>query len=159
MSDSRFKTLRHIETVRNYMNEVIRILTWRQESHDQSKLRSPELEIFDKYTPLLRGVTYDSYEYRQYMKEMKVAIDHHNKVNSHHPEHFANGIKDMTLIHLIEMICDWKAASLRHDNGDILKIIEIGKKRFGYSDELASILRNTALILESSSVFNVAEES
>ena len=88
MSESKFKTMRHIETVRNYLNLVIKKLMSRQEHHDQSKLRSPEVEIFEEYTPKLRGVTYGSNEYRQYMKEMKVAIDHHNSVNRHHPEFF-----------------------------------------------------------------------
>ena len=41
------------------------------------------------------------------------------------------------------MICDWKASSERHENGDIYKSIEINQKRFGYSDDLKSILKNT----------------
>jgi len=64
VNDSRFKTLRHIETVRNYMNAIICELMKRQEQHDQSKLQSPEVECFDKYTPLLRGITYGSDEYK-----------------------------------------------------------------------------------------------
>jgi hypothetical protein len=44
--DARFKTLRHIETVRNYLNLCIRELLERAERHDQSKLESPEMEMF-----------------------------------------------------------------------------------------------------------------
>ena len=41
------------------------------------------------------------------------------------------------------MMADWKAASLRHSDGDIYKSIEINQKRFGYSDELKQIFINT----------------
>ena len=49
----------------------------------------------------------------------------------------------MNLIDVIEMLCDWKAATMRHADGDIKKSIEINQKRFGYSDELKAILLNT----------------
>jgi hypothetical protein len=41
------------------------------------------------------------------------------------------------------MLCDWRAAALRHADGDIWKSIEINQKRFGYSDELKEIFKNT----------------
>ncbi len=95
------------------------------------------------------------------MAEMKPAIDHHNSANRHHPEHFEGGIHEMNLIDLLEMMCDWKAATLRHNDGDIMKSIEINQKRFGYSDELAAILRNTANWLNDQEylIVNFAEES
>ena len=144
MSESKFKTLRHIETVRNYLNAIIKELIERQEWHDQSKLEQPEVDIFEEYTPKLKNCTYDSDEYRQNMKEMKVAIDHHNSVNRHHPEYFSDGIESMTLVDLIEMICDWKSAGLRHDDGNLFKSIRINKDRFKISDQLEIIMNNTA---------------
>jgi len=45
---------------------------------------------------------------------MKPAIEHHYKNNRHHPEHFNNGIDEMNLVDLIELLCDWKAASERN---------------------------------------------
>lgn len=57
-------------------------------------------------------------------------------------------LRGMNLIDILEMICDWKAATLRHDDGDISKSIEINQKRFGYSDEMKQILKNTIDILE-----------
>lgn len=56
------------------------------------------------------------------------------------PEH---GIHGMTLLDLVEMFCDWKAATLRHKDGDIRRSIELNQKRFGYSDDLKRILLNT----------------
>jgi hypothetical protein len=49
----------------------------------------------------------------------------------------------MNLIDLVEMLCDWYAASKRHNDGDIMKSIEINQKRFGFSDDLRQILENT----------------
>jgi hypothetical protein len=112
--------------------------------HDQTKLESPEKEIFDEYTPKLKNTTYGSEEYSKYLKEMKIALDHHYKNNRHHPEHFNNGIRDMNLIDLIEMFCDWLSATERHDDGDIFKSIEHNQSRFDYSDELKDIFDNTA---------------
>lgn len=154
-----FKTLRHIEAVRNHINTVIRELLIRGEQHDQTKLQAPEVEVFDKFTPKLRGLTYGSPEYKACMEQMKPAIEHHNAHNRHHPEHHAHGIKDMTLIDLMELLCDWKAASMRHNDGNILKSIELNQKRFKYTKELRLILENTAKWLDAQQTFHHAEES
>ena len=148
-----------METVRNYINVFIHELLRRQERHDQSKLETPEVEIFEKYTPKLRSTTYGSDEYKKTMEEMKVAIDHHNFHNRHHPEYHSDGIKGMNLVDLMELLADWKSATLRHSDGDIRQSIELNQKRFGYSDELKQILLNTAKFLNESNVFNKANES
>lgn len=159
MSESKFKTMRHIETIRNYLNLCIRELMHRQERHDQSKLESLEVETFDKYTPKLRGCTYGSEEYKGYLKEMDVALQNHYANNRHHPEHFKDGIQGMTLIDILEMIIDWKCSGMRHADGDLFKSIEINQKRFGYSDELKQIFINTAKWINSENVYHKAEES
>lgn len=151
MEDQRPKTIEHIAIVHSLVDRICSELYFRGKSHDASKLESPEREIFDEYTPKLRDTTYGSDEYKQYLKEMKPALDHHYAANRHHPEHFKNHYVDgkwspiskMDLVDIIEMLCDWKAATLRHADGDIVKSIEINQKRFGFSDELAAILLNT----------------
>lgn len=60
-------------------------------------------------------------------------------------EHY--GIHGMNLIDMIEMLMDWAAATKRHDDGDILKSIEINQKRFGYTNELKQIFINTVKVL------------
>lgn len=159
IEDQRFKTLRHIEAVRNHLNECIRELMERGELHDQSKMEDPEKSLFDEYTPKLRGVTYGSDQYKTFMKEMDVAIQHHYAHNRHHPEHHKNGIKDMNLIDLIEMLCDWKSSSMRHNDGNILKSIEINQSRFGYSEDLRVIMENTAKWLDTRQVKHRADQS
>lgn len=159
MSESKFKTLRHIETVRNYLNAIIVELIKRGELHDRTKLESPEVEIFEEYTDKLKDIEYNSKEYKQCLEEMKPAIQHHHKYNRHHPEFHKDGIKGMNLIDLLEMIADWKASTMRMNKGDIHKSIEINQKRFGYSDEVTTILRNTVDVLEQMGIFHKAQES
>lgn len=138
------ETYKHKQKVSGFINDVIKQLCNRSLNHDNSKLGGCEVDIFTEYTPKLKNSTYGSDDYKQYLKEMKPALDNHYQENRHHPEHFPNGIEEMNLIDLIEMICDWKAATLRHKDGDIKKSIEINQQRFGYSDELKQILLNTA---------------
>ena len=54
-----------------------------------------------------------------------------------------NGIQDMNLADIVEMICDWYAASKRHNDGNIFTSILLNKDRFNYTAETAEILRNT----------------
>jgi len=141
--DSTEDTNKHIQLVQEYMDLCIFWLNNMADNHDRTKLEEPEKEYFDTYTPLLKDVTYGSDKYKEYLKEIKVALDHHYKHNSHHTEHYEQGIKGMGLLNLLEMICDWIAATKRHNDGDILKSIEINQERFGYTDELKQIFINT----------------
>ena len=143
-----YDTMRHIEAVRNLINQMICELLNRAKEHDQTKMIDPEVAIFAEYTPKLKESTYGSPEYKKFLEGMKVALDHHYATYRHHPEHNPNGINDMNLIDLVEMFCDWTASSRRHNDGNILKSIEINRSRFGMSDQLVNIFRNTASYLE-----------
>jgi len=143
--DSREDTTKHIMRVRKLVRRFRNLLNVRSINHDDSKMSSPEKETFDRVTPKLKSLTYGSAEYRKTLAEMKTALEHHYANNRHHPEHFENGIDEMTLVDVVEMLCDWKAASERHDDGDIMKSIEINQERFNLSDQLANILKNTVL--------------
>lgn len=88
-------------------------------------------------------MTYGSEEYQACLKAIKPALDHHYANNCHHPEHYKNGVDDMDFIDLVEMIADWKAATKRHNDGNILKSLEKNKERFHISDQLNNILMNT----------------
>lgn len=143
-----YHTFRHIERVRNLLNQMAIDLLKRGEAHDQSKLESPEVELFTEYTPKLAATTYGSPEYDGYKKSMGPALEHHYAKNSHHPEHWPNGINDMNLLDLLEMFCDWKAAGERHNNGNILKSIEVNANRFGISPQLVEIFQNTAKVFD-----------
>ena len=142
--DSTQDTLMHINSVQNKINVFRDIMSIRAGVHDQSKLQSPEKELFDEMTPILKSLTYGSDEYKDSLGKLKPALDHHYANNSHHPEHYADGIKGMDLADLVEMFCDWLAATERTANGDIYKSIGINQNRFNIPPELSMIFYNTA---------------
>ncbi len=139
-----YETIQHIRKVQHFINVMIVELLKRGEEHDSSKMSPEEVDLFVDYTPKLKNCTYGSEEYKGYLKGLKPALEHHYANNKHHPEHYAKGVNDMTIVDLLELLCDWKAASQRHQNGNLLKSIEINTERFEISPQLRQILENTA---------------
>lgn len=143
MGNSKEETLEHIHNVNVLIRQITQRIENRALDHDKSKLLPPEKEIFDRFTPMDPTVTYGSEDYKNILKQMYIAMEHHYKNNRHHPEYHPNGIKDMDLIDLIELICDWKAATLRHDDGDIRRSMSINQKRFSISPDIMRLINNT----------------
>lgn len=154
--DSRPETRQHIDRVRYFISRATTNLRQRSARHDDSKLVEPELSAFDEATPKLANLTYGSDEYKASLKALGPALQHHFEHNDHHPEHYPNGVRGMSLMALIEMLCDWRAASermkQRTDDPEKVKTFEAGllhnKERFNISDDLYEILVNTATELE-----------
>lgn len=158
--DSRPDTYQHIGRVRHYLTAAVENLLRRANEHDASKLDEPERACFDEFTPKLGETAYGSEEYEACRVAMGEALEHHYAANPHHPEHYPDGVAGMSLLDLVEMLCDWKAASERHNrppapaapdraaapkyDSNLARSIEINQERFGYSDELRAILLNTA---------------
>lgn len=148
VAECQVETQKHIETVRKYIRFMIDKIEMRGVKHDASKLESPEVELFADVTPKLAETTYGSEEYESFLEALKPALDHHYASNRHHPQHFVNGVNDMTLIDIIEMFCDWKASSLRQNDGNLLKSIETNAERFNMDGQLKQILMNTARMVD-----------
>ncbi len=149
MTDSRPDTYAHILTVQRYLLRTIEDLHRRLVLHDLSKLEPPEREAYDVISQRLRSTPYGSEEYKASLREMRPAIEHHYQHNPHHPEHYENGLQGMSLLDLVEMLCDWKAASLRQPNSlSLRESIAVNQERFKYSDELRQVLLNTAGLIE-----------
>lgn len=142
------ETAEHISKVAEFIYLIVNELLKRAASHDIAKLHEPEAPIFAEFTPLLHKSKYGSNEYKQFLRRMQPALEHHYELYSHHPEHFENGVSGMTLVDLIEMFCDWKAASMRHEDGDIQRSIDLNIERFDLSPQLSAILRNTITLFE-----------
>lgn len=142
------ETDKHIRKVNELAGILVRRIVDQTNIHDESKLCVPEINYFAEYTHKLAATTYGSAEYNEVLATIKPALDHHYANNRHHPEHFPNGVSGMNLADLVEMLCDWKASAGRHLDGNILKSIDINSKRFNLSEDLVSILRNTAELLE-----------
>lgn len=145
--DSKPDTEKHIQRVNELIQEVRTNLRHRGVEHDASKLEPPEKEWFDESTQRLRGTTYGSAEYKEMLEQMQPCLKHHYKHNSHHPEHYPNGIYGMCLLDLMEMLCDWKAATERHADGCLARSLEVNQTRFGYDDNFKNMLTQTALKL------------
>jgi len=143
--DSRADTLKHSMRVGELLVAVIGELADRATHHDVSKTEPPEVEVFDKFTPLLAKSAFGSDEYKSQLREMGEGLRHHYAVNSHHPEHYVNGVNGMTLVDVIEMLADWRAATERNPNGDLGRSMDINRDRFHVDEQLDQIMRNTAV--------------
>jgi hypothetical protein len=121
MYDSRPETHEHIAEVRGRVLAVAQDLIDRADRHDRSKL-----------------------EYKAFLGGMGEGLSHHYEANDHHPEHFPGGVQDMNLVQVIEMLADWKAATMRHVNGSLQRSIVQNADRFGYGKEFMALLLNTA---------------
>ena len=141
--DSTADTLKHIKRVNELLIDASCEILSRAKKHDQSKLEEPEKSAFDEVTPFLKNYKYGSEEYRESTRKIKPALDHHYSLNSHHPQHYENGINGMNLFDLIEMFFDWKASGERTSEGNMENSIEINSERFGMSKQLKSIFNNT----------------
>lgn len=150
IAECQVETQKHIERVRFYIRKFTDALTTRGINHDHCKLEEPEVSVFAEHTPALATTGYDTPEYKEHLAAMKSALDHHYAQSRHHPEHFDDGILGMNLIDLVEMFCDWKAATERHNDGNLLKSININATRFGYDDQLKRIFLNTAKLFDES---------
>ena len=138
------ETKEHQKLVATTLGLICLQLKHRGETHDASKMVEPEVPYFDKYTPLLKTMKYGSEEYSKSLENLQVALKHHYGENSHHPEHFEDGIAGMNLFDLVEMFADWWAATHRTSSGDIMKSIDINEKKFKMDPQLVSIFKNTA---------------
>jgi hypothetical protein len=140
--------IQHKQWVAENMQIAANDLFQRAAVHDNSKFSPEEFELYDQLFPELQKYAYGSPELKAVYKQLGPALNHHLKVNRHHPEYHENGINEMNLIDVLEMVCDWMAASKRSKTG-IDHGLEINKERYGISDQLFEIIKNTvAMLLE-----------
>lgn len=157
-NDPSAATKAHIKRVVELLWQVEANLTLRAQSHDASKLEEPEVSLFNTASSALRGLTYGSPEYNRQLKEsLGPALKHHYEHNTHHPEHwdhrngegdwFGYGIRRMSLLDLLEMLADWKAAGERHADGSLFKSLKLNRDRFKIPNDLFFVLCKTAFEL------------
>lgn len=139
-----FHTLLHKAHVLFYTLSFALRIIYRGIVHDNSKLFSSEAYWYGKHLPLFKTVRYGSEEYNTVLNKFQHSIDHHYSLNPHHPEHHQNGYRGMGLVDLVEMYCDWKAASKKKvGTGDFHKSLEINKSRFNMSEDVVDIFKNS----------------
>lgn len=130
----------HKRRIRYWMDDVAEQLRNRARYHDVTKLGGVEKPIFDRWTPKLQVFKFGSMEYKQALAAMGEGLAHHYRENRHHPEHFENGVNGMTIVDLIEMVCDWMAAA---EAKNVPVNLSYLSERFNLSPQLVEIITNT----------------
>ncbi len=131
----------HIRGVQAWMRHAIMLWTNRMVTHDQSKYSSPELPLIHQKARL-DSIPLNTPEYYDALAQIKTAVQAHYECNTHHPEHYANGVLDMGLLDLMEMICDWRVAA-EMNGTDLAVSFDKCVERFDIPQELRTVLLNT----------------
>ena len=118
-------------------------LMWRALIHDVSKFSRAEAPTFASATPRLKDLTYGSAAYMENLERLDGALEHHYRHNSHHPEHYQDGVRGMDLLDVVEMLCDWRAAVKMYPDGDIKASIEYSGARFGLEGVMTRVLQHS----------------
>lgn len=145
MSDSASVTRKHIQRAQTLLWQAASELSRRGVYHDKSKFDPIEKGPLDEMQRLIDEegpAPYGSDEYKRRTGLLGPMLAHHYANNSHHPEHYPDGVNGMDLFDVIEMFFDWKAASERGGENDIG--LSHSVERFKIDPQLASILANTA---------------
>lgn len=140
--------IQHIQWLMEGMAWVQGQLMLRMLSHDRTKIGESELDAYAEIVPGFKNLQYGTEEHKAHGKRLGPAWKHHTEHNRHHPEHFESGISDMTLIDLVEMVCDWRAASMRGGYFDWERSLDQAKKNHGIDQQLFEILGNTCKLID-----------
>lgn len=139
-----WQTTVHKFQVARFIFKTCWVLLKRAFKHDLSKYSKHEAPYFAS-APELKSFNYGSQEYKDMLQntpEFDAAIKHHYANNSHHPQFYPNGIKDMEILDVVEMLCDWKASTLRNKDGNIQKSVGLNQDRFQFDNEFQKKIIN-----------------
>lgn len=145
MADSAPVTSAHIARVRELLGDFAKEIERRASVHDASKFDPIEKGPLDEMQRLIDEegpAPFGTDEYRRRTALLGPMLKHHYENNSHHPEHYENGIAGMDLFDLVEMFFDWKAASERGAESSMN--LNYCIEKWSIDPMLASILKNTA---------------
>lgn len=134
----------HISRVRKHINTFIQLLIRRSINHDKSKLEEPELSWWKQMDQEPR-YPYGSEEYKEKTKRWDKVFKHHYQYNRHHPEFYENGINDMTLVDIVEMMCDWLGYKQTISITEAMNVCDEQMKRYNIANELRQVIFNTLL--------------
>ena|SRR6185437_4768035 len=138
--------LEHKRLVAQHLQSIANALFARAVLHDYSKFGPEEFDAYAGNLPYFEAAEYGSEEYKAACERIRPAMQHHVTSNRHHPEYFSDGVNGMNLIDLMEMVCDWLAASQRVP-GDRLRL-DLQQERFNIDPQLMRIISNTVDVLD-----------
>lgn len=146
MSSYETEVMEHRMKVQIMMNRMSREFIARGNRHDNSKLKSPEKEIYSQYNEALHVAKYGTPEYNELMVKIEPAVIHHYAENDHHPEHFKDGIYNMNLPQIIEMLADWVAAA-NSKGTNVIDDLPTLMENHGIPENFYTIFVNTIALL------------
>lgn len=122
-------TFEHVRRVQILTYEFLEKLLSSVIFHDKSKFNRQEFD--DLVAQEVSGK-------KEYAKD-----DPHYSFNPHHPEHYENGIDDMNLLTIVEMLSGWKVDA-EEQNRPFSEILKEYNQKYKVNDQLRKILENTA---------------
>lgn len=135
--------LDHKKKVKDRMLFLAKEIIKRAEEHDDSKLKPPEINWLIEMDKEPK-VEYGTPEYFEKIKKWDKFFKHHYKNNNHHPAHYnEQGVYGMTIVDLVEMMCDVISYIKELHVYQASKIIKEQKERFDMDEGIAQILINT----------------
>lgn len=139
-------TIKYIIDHKNIVRDRLRYLAYqlleRADSHDDSKLKNPEIRWLIEMDKEPR-YDYGSPEYLDKKKRYEKFFNHHYANNRHHPEHFTNGVDGMNLTDLCEYLIDITSYHSEMHPEQVIKTVNSQAERFGLDEQLIQILKNT----------------
>jgi hypothetical protein len=144
--DAQLEIMKHVALVRELLHDFAVRLMQRGEVHDSSKLDPIELGPLQEIGRLNETegkVAFGTPEYEIRKQILAPMLAHHYANNPHHPEHHEDGIRGMSLMDVVEMFCDWIAASRARNPDGVLRLTGDADK-YDAGPVLQSIFQNTA---------------
>jgi len=136
-------TMLHVGEVAENLEACASNLRQRGFAHDRTKFQPMEFDAFVSTREKFKKANYGTPEYQECVDLVKPAVDHHYQNNRHHTGYHTNGIKDMSLFDIIEMLADWRAANRRSPDLDFAESLKRCVKKYNISSELEKIIRTT----------------
>jgi hypothetical protein len=137
------ETILHISEVKENLETISSDLLKRGHAHDRTKLQEPEFSAFVSTREKFKKANYGSKEYQECCDVIKSVVDHHYANNRHHTGFYKDGVTDMTLMDIMEMIADWKAAERRSPDSTLNDTLELTFKKHAIEGQLQKIITNT----------------
>ena len=133
----------HKKIVEDKILHLADILKDRGLHHDDDKFTGELYSTYAEAYPLLKNHKYGTPEQQKAYDELLGDVKKiHSSHNPHHPGYYENGVNGMTLIDVMEMLCDWYSASQVNGNG-FEDAFNFNCNRDGIEKQLADILANT----------------
>jgi hypothetical protein len=136
-------TMLHVSEVQENLEQISSELRKRAFAHDRTKFQALEFDSFVSTREDFKKANYGTPEYQKCCDIVQPALDNHYSNNRHHTGYHKNGIYDMNLIDILEMLADWKAASRRSPTQTFKESLPKCYKKYNINETLQKIIETT----------------